>query len=236
MKTTVHALILLHYAFGIFYDLSYVNFPKSLSFGDDYIPLRGRLKFLTIINVLLQTLYFTLALLNDFIGTNENAPAKTPLIRKLKDIVFCSLAFPIAIYVSSTFWAIYAIDRELVFPRILDPFFPTWLNHLMHTNIMIFMVLEAFVSFRKYPSRKTGISILSVFLLSYVAWLHVIYYLSGFWVYPFLSVIGWPARICFYLASYALGIAMYFTGEKLNNAIWQKQIAQITKSGKKKAH
>ncbi|GBP16731.1 Androgen-dependent TFPI-regulating protein [Eumeta japonica] len=78
---------------------------------------------------ILQTLYFAIAVLNDLIGTNESWPKKTPLITRLRDTIFSSIAFPLAIFVAFTFWSIYAIDRELIFPRALDAVFPVWSNH-----------------------------------------------------------------------------------------------------------
>ena len=30
-----------------------------------------------------------------------------------------------------TFWGIYAVDRELVYPKALDKLIPPWLNHIM---------------------------------------------------------------------------------------------------------
>lgn len=74
---------------------------------------------------IIQAFYFTISLLNDFVGTNEIDPVRTPLIRKLKDRLLATLAFPCAILVSITFWALYAVDRELVFPKVLDEIFPT---------------------------------------------------------------------------------------------------------------
>jgi hypothetical protein len=62
--------------------------------------------------------------INDFIGTNDVAPKKMPLIRKIKDYVLATLAFPVAMNVGTTFWGLWAIDRELVFPKALDAFFP----------------------------------------------------------------------------------------------------------------
>lgn len=34
-------------------------------------------------------------------------------------------------FVVLTFWGIYAIDRELVYPKALDKVIPSWLNHIM---------------------------------------------------------------------------------------------------------
>jgi FAR-17a/AIG1-like protein. len=73
-------------------------------------------------------------------------------------------------FVGVTFWALMAVDRELVFPKALDPFFPSWLNHVMHTNIMIFTLLEMVTSFHIYPKRSKGLIGLMVFMAIYLGW------------------------------------------------------------------
>ncbi|XP_077300001.1 androgen-induced gene 1 protein-like isoform X2 [Arctopsyche grandis] len=233
----IHASILGVTVFGIWYDYVYVVFPREIApEGQWKLPWKGRSKFLTMWNLVLQTIYFFIALLNDFIGSNENVPAKVPLIRKVKDYIFSSLAFPAAMYVGVTFWGLMAIDRELVFPKVLDEFFPTWLNHLMHTNIMIFIFLEMFLTYRPYPKRKRGILGMTLFLVTYLIWMHVIYFYSGLWVYPILQVLNWPLRIVFYLVSLVFGIAFYMLGEFSNNKLWSKQISQSKRSGRKKTN
>ena len=98
---------------------------------------------------LVQAIYFTLALLNDIFGSYEvMQKKKQPFIRKIKDYLFSSLALPVALNVGITFWSLFWINRELVFPKALDEFFPSWLNHIMHTNIIVFILLELFTSFR----------------------------------------------------------------------------------------
>lgn len=73
---------------------------------------------------ILQAGYFVIALMNDFLGSNEVAPKKTPIIRQIKDYVYAAFAFPVAFNVGITFWSLFTIDRELVFPKALDAFFP----------------------------------------------------------------------------------------------------------------
>lgn len=73
-------------------------------------------------------------------------------------------------FVGVTFWGLYAVDRNLVLPEALDNYFPTWLNHIMHTNIMFFVILELILTYRKYPSRIVGISGLVIYQLTYIAW------------------------------------------------------------------
>jgi hypothetical protein len=75
---------------------------------------------------IIQAIYFAIALLNDVFGTNEVTLPSTrvPFIRKLKDYLFAAFAFPVSFNVGIVFWALFNIDRELVFPKALDAFFP----------------------------------------------------------------------------------------------------------------
>ncbi|KAL7043016.1 hypothetical protein ACKWTF_001363 [Chironomus riparius] len=180
--------------------------PKMLK-----MEFGGMSKFLTYWCLIIQATYFIIALLNDVAGTNEVVlkSSKVPLIRKFKDYFFAAFAFPVAFNVGITFWGLYAVDRELVFPKAIDAFFPNWLNHIMHTNIMIFIVLELFTSFRLYPSRKAGLAGLSIFMAAYLGWLHVIKYKSNIWVYPILEVLNLPQRLVFFALSLVFSIGLY---------------------------
>ncbi|VVD01178.1 androgen-induced gene 1 protein-like [Leptidea sinapis] len=231
-KILFHLFGLLQFSYGCYYDFMYVQAPSSLIRAT---PFGGKLKYLTYLNAMLQTVYFTVALLNDLFGTNEAAQSQKPLIRRLKDTIFSSLAFPISMFVGITFWGIYAVDRELILPQVMDEFFPFWLNHVMHSNIVVCTLIELFTSFRMYPRRKIGLSTLSFFMLGYAVWVHIIYFKTGSWVYPILSVLNWPLRIVFHLFSLAFVCALYTFGETLNRAVWSKEIESTVRSGKKKA-
>lgn len=134
------------------------------------------------------------------------------------------LAFPVSMFVGLTFWGIFFVDRELVFPKALDEFFPNWLNHAMHTNIMVFILIELFMFCRKYPTRKLGLTVLLVFKLIYLIWIHIIYSYSGMWVYPILQVLNWPLRIVFFILLMSLDVVLYVAGEKLNTVFWSKKL------------
>lgn len=258
LKLLFHLFGALQFCYGCYYDHTYVKVPLATS---HVTPFGGKLKYLTHLdavrffpffiilkfyiqyilfkscNVLqmIQTVYFTVALLNDLFGNNEPAPSEKPLIRRIKDIIFSALAFPVALFVGITFWGIYAVDRELILPRSVDPYFPLWLNHVMHTNIVLFILLEAVTSFRMYPTRKKGLSILCTFMLLYVVWFHYIYFQTGSWVYPILNVLNWPLRVVFYLFSLGFVCSLYIIGERLNRAVWSKEVEATVRSGKKKA-
>jgi len=73
-------------------------------------------------------------------------------------------------FVGVTFWVLMFVDRELVLPKALDPYFPWWLNHLMHTMIMVTTMLEMIFVPRQYPKRSRSLGILVNFMLTYLVW------------------------------------------------------------------
>uniref|UniRef100_A0A182QP29 Uncharacterized protein n=1 Tax=Anopheles farauti TaxID=69004 RepID=A0A182QP29_9DIPT len=225
LRTLMHFIVAVQFTYAVYYDFTYVHFPPGmLRPGGEF---GGKLKFLTVWDAILQALYFTICLLNDFIGTNEVAPKRMPLIRKVKDYMLAAFAFPVALNVGVTFWTLMAIDRELVFPKALDAVFPGWLNHVMHTNIVIFMVIEICTSFRQYPTRKAGLTGLAIFMASYLGWLHVVRHFGGIWVYPVLEVLNLPQRIVFFAVSLIFCVGLYLLGEFFNNLIWTKELKQL---------
>lgn len=62
------------------------------------------------------------------------------------------------------------VDRELVLPKAVDPYFPWWLNHLMHTMIMITILVETILAPRTYPKRSNGLLGIIIFLFIYLVW------------------------------------------------------------------
>lgn len=106
-------------------------------------------------------------------------------------------------------------------------FLCSWLNHIMHTNILVFMVLEMFICFRQYPSRRQGFTGLIIFMLCYLIWLHVVRHFSGIWVYPILEVLNLPQRLIFFACSLLLTLILYLLGETLNRFIWRKELILI---------
>ncbi|XP_050309181.1 androgen-dependent TFPI-regulating protein-like [Anthonomus grandis grandis] len=228
LQTIGHLVIAAHFWYGCYYDWFYVNIPKEIHDSGDSSFNTKKLKFLTYWDAILQSIFFTICFLNDIIGSNESTPKKAPLIRKVKDIVFSSLAFPLSMFVGLSFWGLYLIDRELIFPTILDKYFPSWLNHLMHTNIMIFSLLEMLVSYRKYPSRKIGLTITVSFMLVYLGWIHYINSRTNKWVYPILNVLPLPARICFFILNFVVIVFCYILGEKINLTWWERKNKKVT--------
>lgn len=123
-------------------------------------------------------------------------------------------------FVGLTFWGLYAVDRELVFPKAIDQYFPAWLNHVMHTNIMLFILIEMYACYAKYPKRKLGMTVLISFMLTYLIWIHVIHAYTNVWVYPVLDVLNLPGRLIFFIGLMLLSLSLYMLGEKLSKLVW----------------
>ncbi|XP_053612298.1 androgen-induced gene 1 protein-like [Plodia interpunctella] len=220
-RPAFHLSVVLLNVFSVWYDQTYLDlpFPNEMYAS---MPFKARQVFLTIWCFILQTLYFSVSFLNDISGTNAPAPNKTPLIRTIKDNLF-SLAFPMALYVSTFFWAIYYIDKESVFPDYIEMKFPVWLNHMLHTFVAVFVLIEIFITNRTYPSRSFGISLMITFASVYTIWMHIVHARNGLWPYPMFEVFNIPQRIGYFAVSAAFQVGYYIFGEKLHGALAEQR-------------
>ncbi|XP_063488161.1 androgen-induced gene 1 protein isoform X25 [Symphalangus syndactylus] len=76
----------------------------------------------------------------------------------------------IDLFVVAVFWIIYAYDREMIYPKLLDNFIPGWLNHGMHTTVLPFILIEMRTSHHQYPSRGSGLTAICTFSVGYILW------------------------------------------------------------------
>lgn len=114
--------------------------------------------------------------------------------------------------------------------------FFSWLNHVLHTNVAVFILLELFVTFRKYPVRGKAVKSLFLFNVCYVIWILIIKNVSGKWVYPVLDILNLPQRIGFITFMGVFGVSFYFVGELLNNLVWSNELKGSTKKQTSKKH
>jgi hypothetical protein len=139
--------------------------------------------------------------------------------KRLRDFLFASLALPLAFKTSLMFWAMVSIDRELVFPKALDEFFPAWLDWMLHTNVSIFIIIDIIVCRHQYPKRSSSIRGLSVFMLSYLVLIYAVKINTGKWVYGIIGVLSAPQRIVFFGICGLVALGLYFLGEILNKIL-----------------
>ncbi|XP_048406481.2 androgen dependent TFPI regulating protein 1 isoform X2 [Stegostoma tigrinum] len=126
----------------------------------------------------------------------------------------------INMFVVVSFWILYAYDRELVYPEQLDKIIPTWLNHAMHTVVLVLLMLELFVVQHRWPNRKGCLVVLVTFCSSYLLWVLWIRHRSSIWVYPILEALS-PIGLCIFLtAAVLVTVCLYVVGEKLHRWKW----------------
>ncbi|XP_030625604.1 androgen dependent TFPI regulating protein 1 [Chanos chanos] len=216
----VHLVIFAWYVFTLWQNCSLEisdRHPGARSYG-------GRWKYLTFINLVMQTVFFGVCVLTDLIHVvlpNKKTRSGLPLLlTKIRDVFFTVLAFPVGTFVFLSFWSIYAYDRELVFPKFLDDIIPAWLNHALHTVILPLVLVQTYLQQHKYPSCINGILGLALFSSIYLAWVLWVHHVSGIWVYPIMAHLS-PMGLCLFLAAAALTMApLYLLGEKLSHKIW----------------
>ncbi|ERE84993.1 androgen-induced protein [Cricetulus griseus] len=91
----------------------------------------------TDLHQVIQAVFFGICVLTDLStlltrdsGNQEQERQLRKLI-SLRDWTLAVLAFPVGVFVVAVFWTIYAYDREMIYPKLLDNFIPGWLNHGM---------------------------------------------------------------------------------------------------------
>ncbi|ELU18491.1 hypothetical protein CAPTEDRAFT_168148 [Capitella teleta] len=206
---------------GLFYDVFFISHNGEACW--EYGGFPGKFKHLTFWNQILQTVYFGYSILNDLFGSNldpsDNQNNRSSL-QKFRDAVSASVVFPIGTFVVIAFWALYAVDRELVFPKALDAIIPTWLNHIMHSTVIVFLLFEKFFIYIDHPSRSKGLMGTVLFASIYQAWILWIAFYADIWVYPVLQVLGLAGRAAFIGGCWLTLMPIYLLGERITYAIW----------------
>jgi len=210
------------YGYAIYWMYVNLDIPSRKPQG----KFAGRWKFLTYWDLIIQFVFYSMAVLTNVLilarGGKMRRSSSDPTQRliRYRDLFFNSLAFPLATFVSITFWAIYAYDRELIFPKSIEPYYPQWLNQVTHTLIVPINIVEAYLVYHQQPSRRRGLTILLSFIGVYLAWVLYIGLYIDYWVYPILDVLSWPGRVGFFVGSTLIFLAAYVIGEHVHGFLW----------------
>jgi hypothetical protein len=180
----------------------------------------GKWKYLTVWDIVLQLVYHSVALVNDLCGSSEVVKKRQSSLQKLRDGLFASWAFPVGLFVSVSFWGLYAIDRALVFPKEMDAFYPTWLNHAVHTGPIAYMALELLTTPKLLPSRCSSLLGNLGFTVTYLSWITWVHSQNGVWAYPILEILNNVQRGVFFGACTLSIVGFYFIGEKISRWKW----------------
>ncbi|KAL2791345.1 androgen-dependent TFPI-regulating protein isoform 2 [Daubentonia madagascariensis] len=210
-----HFLVLSWYIFLNFYISQHgKSKEKSKIFGNG-----GRWKYLTLLNLLLQAIFYGVSCLDDVLKRIKGRK-DIKFLTAFRDLLFTTLAFPVSAFVFLAFWTLFLYNRELVYPKVLDGIFPVWLNHAMHTSILPLSLAEVILRPHHYPSKKTGLSLLAAGSLAYISRVLWIYSETGTWVYPVFAKFSPLGLAAFFILSHIFSASLYLLGEKLNHWKW----------------
>ncbi|XP_039713475.1 androgen-dependent TFPI-regulating protein [Pteropus medius] len=210
-----HSLVLSWYIFINYYIFQLGRDPQKRKI----FPNAQRWKYLTFLNLLLQTIFYGVACLEDVLKRIKGKK-DIKFITAFRDLLFTTLAFPVSTVVFLLFWIFFLYDREVVYPKYLDDIFPVWLNHAMHTCVLPSSLIEVIFRPYCYPLKKKGLSILTVAFLAYISRILWIYSQTGTWVYPVFAKFSPVGIAVFFSLSYIFTTGIYLLEEKLNHWKW----------------
>ncbi|XP_013135949.1 PREDICTED: androgen-dependent TFPI-regulating protein-like isoform X2 [Papilio polytes] len=177
--------------------------------------------FLTNWNFAFQTIFLMLSLVHDLLEWLDKQDSQlASRLRYWRDIVFSGLVLPFTLFVSSMFWCVYAVDRELVFPRVYDDVVPWWFNHCVHTNISVVVLIETLLQPRRRPRNfKNEILAVTIVDVAYAIVYYGIYFFTHRWLYRVFGVMTWW-QVCLYqLLIWGSSYIFYFLQFPINRLV-----------------
>ncbi|KAL3288691.1 hypothetical protein HHI36_003125 [Cryptolaemus montrouzieri] len=222
VKLIFHCLALTTYLVAIIWQLNFMN--ASLTHSVEVMAMINfKERYFTGWNFIVHVIYFSLALSEDIqeIATQKTRTKKTrSSITYLKAYIFTMFIVPFSVFVTSMFWGLYHYNRELVYPTAMDEVFPSWFNHIIHTCIFIFMVLEF-----NFIGHHPEFSFRSIFLgmtVTFIVYYTVFFYhysTVGYFLYPVFHLFSWSEIIGFLAAIYFFSLFMSRFGITVQNFI-----------------
>lgn len=97
----------------------------------------------------LQILHLVYTILRIIEFQCEKQPSIKFVYKKLvliRSFLYVQFMFPTTVAVSSIFWSLYHIDRNLIYPPDFDSCIEPWENHVLHTSIVLPLVVDLFLS------------------------------------------------------------------------------------------
>ncbi|XP_025191440.1 androgen-dependent TFPI-regulating protein-like [Melanaphis sacchari] len=182
-------------------------------------------RFLTNWNLFMQTLFFSGCLFHDLMKI-LNGPNWFQLGSKFQTLLslcYSSILLPTGIFVCATFWVMYAYDREIIYPKIVDSYIPYWQNHGMHTTILPLILAELFTTRHKFPSITASMVIFLGFGVCYAVVFLGTYVEKGRWVYPLFGLLSLPISLAIMAVLFIILMSFLFVGIFIQNMYWGKE-------------
>ncbi|XP_066249433.1 androgen-dependent TFPI-regulating protein-like [Euwallacea similis] len=214
MLIVFYITILIFYTISLIYAARLSKLMEDLKEVPQFFKERASFifGFFTVWNLILQMVFLAVAITNEAL---KGFSVKS-YIGNIRKTLFVSLMLPSSLLVASMFWGIWMIDRELIYPKVIDEFYPSWLNHAMHTFIVLPVFIELWLQsggpLLKPSIKNRAFAILVTYCFIYQVMYFCIYFFHGIWLYPIYLVLSWPQRMVFVTFQFALLVVYHKLG------------------------
>ncbi|XP_049948431.1 androgen-dependent TFPI-regulating protein-like isoform X4 [Schistocerca serialis cubense] len=185
------------------------------------------LDFTTVWNQVLQQVYVFSSLWVDIV---KAFPGRFPYSRKaasaVRNFLFPACVVPINTIVLVLFWSLYLSAPHMIEDRgIMERYLESWMNHCLHTNIIIISLMEIIICAPKFPSRRRAFVTIVGMVLLYSITASSCRMLGGPWAYPIVKIMfsNWMSFIVFQAICISIGFSGYIVAERINNLVHGEQ-------------
>jgi hypothetical protein len=176
----------------------------------------GDFVYLTYIHLLMQSCYWILALIDEWIRTRHSAYHERLHWHRCN--AFAAFMFPLGIFVTLGFYS------------LIHQFGSSWLDLIRsnfdHGIVTVFICIELYLTPHKYwpKQRKFAQSMqIAVFAVVYILWTLLARILRGQWTYPFESQVSTAIRDVLFVVLCFVCWSMYFVGRFLNRVLHENK-------------
>uniref|UniRef100_A0A1B6CJJ6 Uncharacterized protein n=1 Tax=Clastoptera arizonana TaxID=38151 RepID=A0A1B6CJJ6_9HEMI len=142
---------------------------------------------------------------------------------KANNFLFYSLVFPLSLFVTLLFWALYFYNRDLIYPEILDGEVSQVINHAFHTTPMLIITLQLLIMPDIKPSFKAAVSGLTLVLGIYTVILILLFKAQGKWIYVLFNIMTYQQVTVVLIVSYISTVIFTGLGLQLHVFIQKKK-------------
>ena len=173
---------------------------------DEGIVIRtfgGSWRFLTIWGQYLTILYIFLSCMHDITNIIDS---------KIKHNIECwihHLFYPICTLttiIGLLFWSIFWIDKDLMLPKNMRPYYPIILNVFQHGGNGVIIWLDALICSKKVYHKLMHYLTSFVVMIIYQIWSLLCTTINGFHAYPFLNQFTLKQHLIFFIGVAIIGV------------------------------
>ncbi|KAI1287814.1 Androgen-induced -like protein [Halotydeus destructor] len=176
----------------------------------------GAILFFTNWNAVFQIIFFLSCLCKQFTSSVKFDSRKTTK----RGLFFHGVIFPCSVLVCVFFWSFFMTYRDMVIPADSEVFLTPLVNHILHTQIVIGMLIEGFLVEHPRPKTKDGLLVLFTIFGFYNLCVFYLGTAYGAWVYPILGVMSGGARVAFGLVMVLVNYGLYRLGGLYYSILW----------------